>query len=139
MKYSGYLPGIVIALNHLYLFQHVHYSGLAIFVLSENVFLEPDNTFLDLLLAQNHPVSRFNVGDNVDVFDADTGRFVMRGYVSDVLASGEIEVASEMNSYGYMVRDLSLRLIPFCTGSIYGPCDPASCRHATAEPPQFVS
>ena len=108
-------------------------------MLSENVFLELEKSYLNLLPTRNSPASHFCVGDNVDVFDADTGRFVMRGYVSDILASGEIKVASEMKSYGYMVRDRRLRLIPFCAGSVYGPCDPTSCRYAGIDNPQSVS
>ena len=108
-------------------------------MLSENVFLELEKSYLNLLPTRNSPASHFCVGDNVDVFDADTGRFVMRGYVSRILASGQIEVASELMSYGYMVRDRRLRVIPFCTGPVCGPCDPASCRYATIDNPQSVS
>ena len=104
------------------------------FVLSGNALFEPQKTFLDLLPTQNSPTSSFYVGDHVDVFEADTGRFVMRGYVSRILASGQIEVASELVSYGYLVQDRRLRVVPFCTGPVCGPCDPAFCRYAAIDP-----
>lgn len=78
---------------------------------------------------------KFLVGDGVDVYDATTRQFVMRGYVTDILASGKVRVAEQVSSYGYLVNKQQPQLVLFHAKKICGPFDPEFCRYASGGTP----
>jgi len=82
--------------------------------------------------AQNR---KFLVGDGVDVYDATTRQFVMRGYITDILASGKLKVAEQVSSYGYLINKWQPQLVLFHAKNICGPFEPEFCRYASGSTP----